>query len=110
MNKLFVLSDPLMDYSDDPIPLDCPDAGCELSDRCLCSLCLCCTVCTEMCNCTKALKDENMIFASLLGFGDVNYRLAKEMINVVDSDSESSEDGDADNVFEEEESGHVDVI
>ena len=57
-----------------------------------------------MCNCTKALKDENIIFASLLGFGDDNYRLAKEIINVVDSDSESSQDGDADNVFEKEES------
>ena len=63
-----------------------------------------------MCNCTKALKDENIIFASLLGFGDDNYRLAKEIINVVDSDSESSQDGDADNVFEEEESEHVNVI
>ena len=63
-----------------------------------------------MCNCTKALKDENIIFASLLGFGDDNYRLAKEIINVVDSDSESSQDGDADNVFEKEESEHVNVI
>ena len=63
-----------------------------------------------MCTCTKALKDENIKFASLLGFGDDNYRLAKEMLNVVDSDSESSQDGDADNVFEEEESEHVNVI
>ena len=110
MNKLFVLSDPLMDYSADPIPLDCPDAGCELSDICLCSLCQCCSVCTEMCTCMKALKDENIKFASLLGFGDDNYRLAKEMLNVVDIDSESSQDGDADNVFEEEESEHVNVI
>ena len=58
----------------------------------------------------KALKDENIKFASLLGFGDDNYRLAKEMLNVVDIDSESSQDGDADNVFEEEESEHVNVI
>ena len=108
MNKIFVLSDPLMDYTADAIPLDCPDAGCELSDRCLCSLCQCCSVCTETCKCPKSQKDENVILASLLGFGDDNYRLAEEILDVVDSSYETSEDGDT--VSEEEEFEHVSII
>merc|ERR1712183_651088 len=47
LNDLFVLSTPLVDYSSDPTALDCEDAGCELFQSCQCSLCKCCTICTE---------------------------------------------------------------
>jgi len=59
LNELFVLSNPLVDYSAPPIRLDCQDAGCELSEVCLCSGCKCCSGCTDSCECPRSIKDPN---------------------------------------------------
>ena len=74
LNGLFVLTNPFVDYTAETIKKDCSAAGCELSEVCICSLCKCCSVCTEECVCSKSSKDMNIIFASLLGFGDEKYR------------------------------------
>ena len=63
-----------VDYSADANPQDCQDAGCELLDVCGCTLCKCCTVCTEQCICSKSSKDPNSIMESILDLGDDTYR------------------------------------
>ena len=41
---------------------------------CRCSLCICCTACTEKCACPKSSNDPNSKMESLLGLGDDKYR------------------------------------
>ena len=51
----------------------CGDLDCEETEACLCSLCLCCTVCVAKCSCAVAQTDPDKKLAELLGFGDANY-------------------------------------
>ena len=98
LNELFVLSNPLgknhyfdshktlisklsVDYSSEPILQDCVDAGCEILTSCQCSLCRCCSVCTERCSCLKSSQDANIVMENILGFGDANYRYADNLAN-----------------------------
>ena len=77
-------------------------AGCELSEMCICSLCKCCTVCTDECNCFKSSKDLNIIFKSLLGFGDENFSLAEEILRSEaseDTSEDESDEGDIENML-----------
>ena len=97
LNTLFVLSNPLVDYTAEIIKEDCVAAGCELSEVCICSLCKCCTVCAEERNCLKAFKDQNIIFKSLLGFGDENFRLAEEIMRAEACDDTSEDESEEEN-------------
>ena len=49
------------------------DFDCQDEAMCLCSLCICCSVCCAQCDCQMATKDPNLKIAQLLGFGDRNY-------------------------------------
>ena len=79
-----------VDYSSEPIHQDCQDAGCEIQTSCQCSLCRCCTVCTEKCSCLRASQDADIVMQNILGFGDANYRyadyLAHTFSNMIKSD------------------------
>ena len=102
LNTLFVLANPLVDYTTDIVKKDCVAAGCELSEMCICSLCKCCTVCTDECICVKSSKDQNIIFKSLLGFGDENFSLAEEILRSEaseDTSEDESDEGDIENML-----------
>ena len=63
-----------VDYSEEVISQNCDDAGCEVLEFCQCSLCKCCTVCSEQCYCPRANKELNSVMERILSLGDNNYR------------------------------------
>jgi len=102
LNDLFVLAKPFADFTAEPMNEDCQDAGCELEQFCQCTLCKCCTPCTEKCTCPKAKKDVNSKMEVILGLGDESYRLAEEILAAEVSSDESSIEEEEEVVTEEE--------
>ena len=76
LNDLFELKNPLVEYIPNRETRLCADLDCQDSQVCLCSLCVCCSVCVARCGCPAAQTDPNSKLAELLGFGDDAYRLA----------------------------------
>ena len=88
MNDLFVLKDPLgkanslnivtfkfsVEYHHNRPTVICNLNECVAKTSCCCSRCNCCSVCAAGCSCLVAVKDPDCKVASILGFGDENYR------------------------------------
>ena len=71
---LFAVENPLMDYTADNETNVCEDMECEKNQKCSCSKCLCCSVCSALCGCPMATEDPNKKMAEILGFGDFSYK------------------------------------
>ena len=52
----------------------CEDLDCENDQMCSCSMCVCCSACSALCECQMATRDPNQKMADILGFGDSAYR------------------------------------
>ena len=74
MNGLFKLSEPLVDYSEHNSPVSCEDAGCEDIKICQCSLCCCCSNCSNLCCCQFSVSSPNAVMEKILRLGDDSYR------------------------------------
>ena len=70
-----------MDYTVDTEVIRCAELDCEGRGICSCSRCLCCSICSALCDCPSATTDPNKKMAQILGFGDVNYRLERGLTN-----------------------------
>ena len=73
LNKGF-LSVFLVNYSVEVDVKSCLDLDCETAQTCLCSDCLCCSVCCESCLCPMATEDQDKKLAQVLQIGDSQYR------------------------------------
>ena len=82
----------LVDYSTEPIVQDCEDAGCELSLTCLCSLCKCCTSCSDKCMCLKASSCPDMVVQRILGLGDDRFMYVHFYRSIMLSNATNSND------------------
>ena len=74
MNDLFIIKNPYKSYASNRVEQPCSSLDCESLKVCKCSLCTCCSVCADQCSCPYTLIDQNEKVASILGFGDDNYR------------------------------------
>ena len=74
MNNLFALENPLMDYTSTKTTKVCEELDCLNDQKCSCSNCLCCTICSTNCDCPAATQDPDKKVAEILGFGDWAYR------------------------------------
>ena len=75
MNSLFSLENPLVDYTSPEETKLCEELECENTSKCVCSNCICCSVCSAKCGCPMAIQDPNQKIAEILGLGDWAYRL-----------------------------------
>ena len=74
MNDLFALNNALVEYTTDQETKICEDLDCENDQMCSCSMCVCCSACSALCECQMATRDPNKKMADILGFGDSAYR------------------------------------
>ena len=74
MNSLFCLKDPLVNYTSSKENKPCEELDCVADNKCTCSQCLCCSVCSALCECPAATHDPNKKIAEILDLGDWAYR------------------------------------
>ena len=70
--NLYTISMYSVEYTVEKEGKSCRELNCK--DICACNLCLCCSVCTENCDCPVSINEPNGKMSNLLGFGDENYR------------------------------------
>ena len=73
MNRIFKLDSPFIDYTCTEAVDEC-HMNCEITQLCQCSLCRCCSECSEKCECTFSFKELDEVMEKILGLCDVNYR------------------------------------
>ena len=98
MNSLFRLANPLVDYSEPSVIVDCDVAACEISQTCKCSSCRCCSNCNTSCSCSFSVSEHNEVMEAILGLGDASYKTVVNFMSsqVSSDDSESTEEVDVD--------------
>ena len=74
MNSLFALKNPLIDYTSREDSKVCEELDCTNEQKCSCSNCLCCSVCSAKCDCPASTENPNKKVAEILGLGDWAYR------------------------------------
>ena len=78
---MFELKNPLVEYTLAKEIKICANLDCEGNQACLCSLCMCCSVCTSKCDCPQAQLDPNQKLLELLGLGDDMYRYRIQLLH-----------------------------
>ena len=99
LNDLFVLSDPFIDYTKQPIVNGCSDE-CVKQQTCHCSACQCCSVCNASCECLYSIQDSKVKMEEVLGCGGESYREVERFM--LDNASDVSDGSEFLDDFEED--------